>query len=83
MQSIIRAFAAETTAVFAESKFKVATLQEFFYTGVLQSWVNNVFSKLKNILKETQQLRQQRTTCSITSCSTYRLTNLSVLEGFK
>ncbi len=30
MQSIIRAFAAETTAVFAESKFKVATLQEFF-----------------------------------------------------
>lgn len=54
MQCIIRAVAAETTAVFAESKFKVATLQ-VFYTQVLQSWVCNVFSKLKEeLLKETQ-----------------------------
>jgi len=33
MQCIIRAVAAETTAVFAESKFKVATLQDFIYIG--------------------------------------------------
>ena len=40
MQCIIRAFAAKKTAVFAESKFKVTTLQEFYIQRFCNLWCN-------------------------------------------
>ena len=47
--------------------------KNFLYRGFAILGLQCFFKTEKEFLKETQQLRQQRTTCSITSCSTYRL----------